>query len=797
MKAMKIKLAAKFSFGIFLVSGIGVLLFAYLSYSQISQYFKANLLHHLSVELESDANDIASALKSIKQDVRAISDSEEIKGFIRAYKNKFHYDAVENIKLEDWEERLSREFLTYIKQNESYFQIRFIGVDNKGKELLRIDKNNNNELVKIKKESLQHKGLKKYFTDTIELTHGELYISKINLNKEYGNIVFPLIPTIRVATPIYNDDKVFGIIIINANTDKLFHLEKYKNVKGKDTYLINSSGYYLFHNDIDKTFAFEFKRDINIQQDFNVNSLLKGSTQKMGYYESDDLAFYAKKINLQDNFIILARSATNIFLQEQSNEYTNKMFFYIVMVTLLIAVFSAILTKLLTSNIILLTKRAKIVADSNGEQNVKFSDIRSNDEIGELSRSIGTMVDSLVESKKELATFASSLEDEVKKRTKEQEILLSVFDKGDAVLFKWNNDENWSVESVSYSVIKLLGYEDKEFIDGEILFTSCIHEEDLNRVIEEVNNAVEENKFFFEHKPYRVYTKNNQIRWVHDNTIIVRDEDTKSVTHFVGYLTDITELKELNDQLEKKVASGVEEIRNKDELLAQQSKLAAMGEMIGAIAHQWRQPLNALAVQIQFMEDDFEDGLIDEEYLKEYKQENMKLINFMSKTIDDFRNFFRVDKTKSVFSVKEKIDDTVNILSSQFKSYDIELTVTGEGFNILGLPSEFQQVILNIINNAKDALVEKDIENAKVTVELSNSRKKGTIIFKDNAGGIPENILNRIFDPYFTTKDQGKGTGLGLYMSKMIIEQNLGGKLNVVNGDDGAIFTIELDITNE
>ncbi len=766
---MRIKLSIKVAFGSFLVAGIGVLIFAYLSYSQISQYFKKNLLYHLSIELNSDALDIARIIKFAKQDVNELKLSEEVAGFIRAYKNDFHYDEVENIKLEDWEELLKKEFVTYMKQNNAYFQIRFIGIANDGKELVRVDKKDG-LIEAVLQENLQEKGRKEYFINTVSLANNDIYISDIDLNKEHGKIEFPIIPTIRFSVPVYYNGEVFGIIVINANIDKLFNLEKYKNIEGKNTYLVNSDGYYLFHNNIDKTFAFEFKRDYKIQNDFNIESILKGSVDSLGYYKNDDLAFFAKKIVFGDNFLVLSRSATNIFLKDQSNEYTSKMVVYIMMVTLMIAVFSSVLTKILTTNIETLTKRAKIVADSNGEKAVGFDDIRTNDEIGELSDSISIMVNSLLDSKKELTTFAQSLEQEVKNRTKEQEILLSVFDKGDAVLFKWNNDENWSVESVSSSVKKLLGYEQQDFTSGNILYASCIHKDDLQRVVDEVINAVKDEKFFFEHEPYRLYTNENKIKWIHDNTIIVRDEQTNEVIYFIGYLTDITQLKELNDYLEKKVELGVEQIRNKDELLAQQSKLAAMGEMIGAIAHQWRQPLNALAVKIQFMEDDYEDGLIDSAYLKEYKEENMKLINFMSKTIDDFRNFFRVDKTKSVFDVKEKIEETVNILITQLKAYEITLTVNGDSFNTLGFASEFQQVILNIINNAKDILVEKDIKDAKIFVQLSQIKSKGIIQIKDNGGGIPKEILSRIFDPYFTTKDQGKGTGLGLYMSKMIIE---------------------------
>jgi len=783
---MKIKLSTKVALGTFLVAGLGVLLFAYLSYSQITQYFKENVVRHLSVDVQNNANDIENAIKLITHDVKQLASSEEMSGVLRATQNGYNYDALENMSLSDWKSRLKKEFETYLEQNKAYFQIRLIGVANGGKEIVRLDSKEG--AISISPDNqLQKKGTRYYFKDTIKLKKNEVFISKIDLNKERGSIVFPIIPTIRVGVPIYDKKgKVFGIIIINAQIDKLFNIQRYKNAKNDNVYLTNSDGYYLFHKNVDKMFSFEFQKDFKIQQDFKADAIFNTDIDHLSIYGDNDIGFYAKKIPLGDSFIVLARSSTNIFLKEQSSEYEKKMYVYILAVTFMIAIFSTILTKMLTSPISKLTDRAKMLAETKGEEKVDFNDIKSNDEIGELAESMAYMVENLVKSKHELSQFASSLEQEVIKRTKEQEILLSIFDKGDAVLFKWNNDEHWSISSVSHSVQKLLGYSDKDFMSGSIVYAECLHKDDLPRVEKEVYDAIDSGGSFFEHKPYRLITKNGYVKWVHDYTIIVRDDDTNEITHFIGYLTDITDLKELNDQLEKKVASGVSELRQRDELLAEQSKLASMGEMIGAIAHQWRQPLNELSINIQNLDDDYEDGLIDEEFISRFIQDNNKVIAFMSNTIDDFRNFFRVDKTKELFSVREAIDQTLSIQGAQLKSHNIELNVTGDDFNVNGFKSEFQQVILNIINNSKDALLSNAVKDAKIDISL-NGR---TIIIEDNAGGIPSDILDRIFEPYFTTKEQGKGTGMGLYMSSMIIRDNMNGTIEVLNVDDGVRFTI-------
>jgi signal transduction histidine kinase len=246
-------------------------------------------------------------------------------------------------------------------------------------------------------------------------------------------------------------------------------------------------------------------------------------------------------------------------------------------------------------------------------------------------------------------------------------------------------------------------------------------------------------------------------------------------------------LEEVNKSLEDKITKALEENTKQLQALQQQSKMASMGEMIGAIAHQWRQPLNTIGTSIQNLKYDYKEGLIDDEFLKEFIDKNKKTIKFMSKTIDDFRSFFRIDKEKVKFNVFEITNSVVNMQSAQLKNHHITVNVSGDEFEYIGLQSEYQQVVLNLITNAKDALIDNHIKNPIIDIKIEDNK----IYVKDNAGGIPKDIIDRVFEPYFTTKEQGKGTGMGLYMSKMIIEDNMGGTLSVNNIDDGALFIIE------
>ncbi len=217
-------------------------------------------------------------------------------------------------------------------------------------------------------------------------------------------------------------------------------------------------------------------------------------------------------------------------------------------------------------------------------------------------------------------------------------------------------------------------------------------------------------------------------------------------------------------------------------LLLQQSRLASMGEMISIIAHQWKQPLNFLSMAHMNLK----------RMHQEHKDSNMliveanKQIEYMSNTIDSFRDFYNPSKKKESFSVESALTHVLNISTSALNANNITINCSIESdFKIYGNKNEFEQVLLNLINNAKDALVSKKIENPNITIQISTN----LLSVKDNAGGISKEIIHRIFDPYFSTKKNSDG--IGLYISKMIIEQELEGKLSVKSNKEGTTFLIQ------
>jgi len=234
------------------------------------------------------------------------------------------------------------------------------------------------------------------------------------------------------------------------------------------------------------------------------------------------------------------------------------------------------------------------------------------------------------------------------------------------------------------------------------------------------------------------------------------------------------------------------DLKEKESLLFQQSKMALMGEMMSAIAHQWRQPLNAIAALNLKVETllEFNESINNTQYSLVSKGIETQL-NYMSKTIDDFRDFFVPNKRKVNFSISKAIADVHDMLSPQFKTYDILVTLDTQSIIVCGHQNEFKQVLINIINNSKDAVLSKKRKNKYIHIKVEKDvEKKALISISDNGGGIDEEIISKIYDPYFTTKFKSQGTGIGLYMSKMIIEKSMSGKLSVANSKEGVTFKI-------
>jgi two-component system, NtrC family, C4-dicarboxylate transport sensor histidine kinase DctB len=255
------------------------------------------------------------------------------------------------------------------------------------------------------------------------------------------------------------------------------------------------------------------------------------------------------------------------------------------------------------------------------------------------------------------------------------------------------------------------------------------------------------------------------------------------------------QLKELNKTLEQRVIEEIKKNDEKQKLLFWQSRMASLGQMLANIAHQWRQPLTELNLTLFNMKRASLSQ--NEKKVDELYKESKSLITSMSSTIEDFTNFFNPQKEKKSFEIKDAINEALIILRKVIEIENIHIQIDVPiNYKVIGVSNELSQVIINLIQNSKDAFIQNDIKNKTIVMTLREeqilNKKYALLEIKDNAGGISKENIDKIFDPYFTTKYKSQGTGLGLFMSKMIIEKSLEGELSHKNNDTGSTFIIKL-----
>ncbi|GLI36775.1 hypothetical protein GHYDROH2_02760 [Geobacter hydrogenophilus] len=378
----------------------------------------------------------------------------------------------------------------------------------------------------------------------------------------------------------------------------------------------------------------------------------------------------------------------------------------------------------------------------------------------------------------------------------------------------WLKDTEGHYVKVNWPFATSCGYSSpKEVIGKTDLDLWPVHLAEAFRADDREVMKSGQRKFVEEHT-----VENGEERWF-ETFKAPRFDQNGTVIGTTGIAKDITErkraveaLQSAHNELEQKVAErtreladalnelrkesshrihALEALREQERLLIHQGRLAAMGEMIGNIAHQWRQPLNTLGLIIQGLSMSEELGELTKDHLDERVNRAMQLIFHMSQTIDDFRNFFRPDKEKVRFEMKQAINNALSLMRDNFKSLGIEVLFDSpQGMSITGYPNEFSQALLNILTNARDALLERKVEKPRVLLRLFAEDDRVVVTIADNGGGIDREIIGKVFDPYFTSKGPSSGTGLGLFIAKTIIEKNMGGTLTVRNSGEGAEFRI-------
>lgn len=426
-------------------------------------------------------------------------------------------------------------------------------------------------------------------------------------------------------------------------------------------------------------------------------------------------------------------------------------------------------------------------------------------------------------SETELQKRTRQLEEEIAERQIAQESLQQSEAHLRIVADYASNWEYWRLPDATFlymspSVLSLTGYSAEEFKNDRELFYRIIHPDDRELFMNHTHVVNSHGQIL--PLEIRIVSKDGELRWISHvcQQVFKPDGNTwgwrasnLDITHSKQMEQELfeqtqeleaeiteresaqAELEQLNQSLEERINLTVSDLRRKDQILIQQGRLAAMGEMINNIAHQWRQPLNNVGLIIQSLKFSFDAGDITRDELDRNIEEAMAIIMHMSGTIDDFRNFFRPDKQSKSFPVGKTVRNALDLVSTALASHKIKILLEDdESVTAVGYQNEYAQVLLNIVSNSRETSIERNISEPVIQIRITCENGRSVVRIKDNCGGIADDVMPWLFDPYFTTRAPDKGIGIGLYMSKVIIEQNMGGILTASNIEDGVEFRIEL-----
>ncbi len=611
------------------------------------------------------------------------------------------------------------------------------------------NKSNEDELLKILVETnseissiliLNYKGyLKNFYTKNNDNIYkgfdysNKEFFKNVKDKSYWSNIYLSSINNLPVVSYSYKT-KQNDIIVIMLELEKLSEfITKFKN--SDNTHMIrmlDKNGVFIINSD----------KPTVVTQRFNIksSSVFKQLIENKPQYtitQFDGVVKKQKNIGMysiieETGWILIIRESYELFLDTLEKILISIFFLVILFIFFALYFIFKIFNKLF-DEIDYLQDTTKSISNGEYNQNIKKSEYKE----------FFSLIKSFEKMKKEIINREKNLK---KSRDSFEFLLNSTME---AIIIH-NTKVCLDVNEVT---LKLLGAKNKEQLIGKDIF-EIISPNFLN--LAKTNILINTDPYELE----IMKLNGEQITTLAQGKFIELNGEKVKISSFI----DITELK------------------NKDKLLSQQSKMVSMGEMIGNIAHQWRQPLSSISTAASGIKIEKEFGLLDDETLNTALDMIIKNTKYLSKTIDDFRNFYKVDKEVEDIKIKEVVDKAIKLLDSSFKNHFIKVQAEyEEELFIKGYSNELTQAFINIINNAKDALKTKEEENRFIFIKTYSKKDNVIICIKDNAGGIPKDILPKIFDPYFTTKHQSQGTGIGLYMTHQIIVDHMKGVIEVEN----------------
>ena len=645
-------------------------------------------------------------------------------------------------------------FLMLVNHDKNIMQLRYI--DSTGFEKIRVDRSSIQETPKIiSQENLQNKSSRYYFTNSTN-KESKVWYSKLDLNIENGKVEIPYKATLRAILPIQKDGSFNGVLIINYFMDDV--LNSMIDISTHNGYIVNELGNSLVHHKKENSWSYYRKSSFRWKNEFD---LQLNSLSKNFIYKDSDILIKKLSINLPESlFIVLKTNSKNL-----GQVYKDR-FFHYVLLSIVILFLSLIMSVFFSKY---LKKVFLILKDSNTLNQL-------------LKIKVKKKTKELVESQKKLTDIISNIND-----------------------FIWEVNIEGKYTYLSPQVEIILGYKIDELL-GKTPFElmpkkSAEKTKDiffqLLKECKPIIQLLNENTHKNGHSVYLETSGNPIID--EDNNIVGYRGSNRDVTQKINSQKLIDEnykqIKILNKQLQVEVFDEIEKNRKKDMQLFAQSKMASMGEMIGNIAHQWRQPLSAISTLASGMKVMYDHNLIKSEDIPKVMDDIVMYTEQLSQTIGTFMNFLKEKKEFRHVGIINTIQKSIDMVISSLVSSNIQIIHnlnSMEEQTINTIQSELQEVLINVINNAKDALIENSIKEPIINLTLIQNEKEIIIEIEDNAGGISEAIIDKVFDPYFTTKETSNG--IGLHMSYRVITESLDGTILAKNGKSGAIFSIKLPL---
>ncbi len=595
----------------------------------------------------------------------------------------------------------------------------------------------NENLLERKLESLS-------FLDRVDI----LYIQKNEKTLDFSNSLFN---TKEIIANIKKDDLKNTFTIVSLNNKKYLLLIRSKDIIDKKTGRVQAKLYIgkiindnlSFVNMIKKSASLNDVK-IYINRELIVNTSNKAIINIKDFKDKkiikENGKIYFKQKIIVDNknsfdFVFSTNNSTSSLLKEDFKIIGILLFIFIIFVFIVLYMIS---DKYLIKPFSRLLKFAKKAKDN---ELVLYEESQIL-EFDNFAMDLKSIIDELRDLKEQYSRAIEGVQDGL-----------------------WDLDLITGKSYYSNRYLLMLGYKNHLEVDIKDFWKKSVHKKDYRKTLKKLSKHLKGETSFYEDN-YRFKCKNGSYKWLKVRGKVFFDIEGKPI-RMTGFHTDIDHFIRLQ-----------EDNRKKEQMIYQQSKLAAMGEMIGNIAHQWRQPLNVISTIASSQIMQIELGLTKKEETVKDLNKVIDTVQYLSTIIDKFRNFFNPNKELEHFNIKDVIKDNIDIFETSYKSYGIELHTKLEPVEIQGYKFELMQVLINIINNAKDALRAKEIEDNKF-IFMENYTKNDKVIIKvyDNAGGIKGSIKNKVYEPYFTTKHKSQGTGLGLYMSSEIIKKHFNGTL--------------------